>query len=256
MYYMIFIIIRHVTKEMENCNEVWQECYKSIRRFYSNKIVIIDNNSDKTILNTNIMLENCEIVDNENYETRIFAPFLFLLNYDFDRAIILHDGCIIQKFVDFSQFVNCKYIWHFDTKLYDDSFLIERQLSLLENNQPLINMFREKKFTGCMGGCLGIEKQFLINMEKKHKISNLKNIITNQKENIAFERTLSVLCASLYDDITNDLSFEGEIKNMVWGYIYKHFASKQKLFKVTYDGHEKEIDITEKSIIKIFGARK
>lgn len=253
---LIFVILRHVTKAMDNSNDIWQECYKSIRNFYKNKIVIIDNNSDKTILLLNITLENCEIIDFENYQNRLFSPFLFLLNYDFNRAIILHDGCIIQKYVDFSQFIDCKYIWHFDTKLYDNSYLIERQLNSLENNQELVNIFRKKNFTGCMGCCIGIDKTFLVNMEKKYKISNLKNIIINQEEAIAFERTLSVLCFSLSTNIANDLSFEGEIKDMVWGYIYKHFVNKQKIFNVNMEGRDKEIDISTKSIIKIFGARR
>ena len=253
---IIFVIIRHVTKSMNNSNDIWQECYKSIRNFYNNKIIIIDNNSDRTILKQYITLENCEIIDYENYQNRLFSPFLFLLNYDFERAIILHDGCIIQRYVDFSKFINCKFIWHFDTKLYDNLYLIERHLKNLENNHEIINIFRENKFTGCMGCCLGIDKNFLINMENKHKISNLKNLITNQEEAIAFERTISILCFALYPDLINDLSFEGEIKDMVWGYIYKHFINKQKIFKVMYEGYEKEIDISTKSIIKIFGARK
>jgi hypothetical protein len=253
---IIFVIIRHVNKSMNNCNEVWQECYKSIRNFYNNKIIIIDNNSDKSILKCDILLENCEIINNENYETRLFSPYLFLLNYDFNRAIILHDGCILQKYVDFSLFQNVKYVWHFDTKFYDNLFLIERQLKSLINNSDLLNIFREKKFIGCMGCCLGIDKKFLMDLEKLYKISNLKNIINNQAESIAFERTISVLCFSLHPCIANDLSFEGEICDMVWGYIYEHYNNKQTIFKINCDGYEKEIDISNKSIIKIFGARK
>jgi hypothetical protein len=253
---IIFVIIRHVTKAMDNSNDIWQECYKSIRNFYNNKILIIDNNSDKKILNNDNIVENCEIVNNENYETRLFSPYLFLINYDFDRAIILHDGCIIQKYVDFSQFLNCKFIWHFDTRLYDNSYVIERQLNILENNEELNKIFREKKFTGCMGCCLGIDKKMLMELERLYKISNLINIIKNQEETIAFERIISILCFSLYPNIINDLSFEGEIKDMVWGYTYRNFMDKQKIFKVKYEGYEKEIDISTKSIIKIFGARK
>jgi hypothetical protein len=240
---------------MDNSNDLWQECYKSIRQFYNNKIVIVDNNSDKTILNHDITLENCEIVYNEIYKTNLFSPYSFLINYDFERAIILHDGCIFQKFVDFSQFSNCKFIWHFDTKLYDNLYLIERQLNILENNQELIKIFREKRYTGCMGCCLGIDKKMLMELEKLYKISNLKNIIKNQEEAIAFERIISILCFSLYPNIIDDLSFEGEIKDMVWGYRYRDFMNKQKIFKVNYEGYEKEIDISTKSIIKIFGAR-
>jgi hypothetical protein len=252
----IFVIIRHVNKTMPNCNEVWQECYKSIRKFYNNKIIIIDNNSDLDVLKYDILLENCETINNKYYETRLFSPFLFLLNYDFNRAIIMHDGCIFQKYVDFSKFQNCKFIWHFDTKIYDNKLLIEEQINVLENKIILLDIFRKQKITGCMGCCLGIDKKFLMELENVYKISNLKNIITDQEKAIAFERTISVLCFSLYPDIINDLSFEGEIINMVWGYIYQHYVNKQKIFKIPSDNGEREIDISNKSIIKIFGARK
>lgn len=58
----IFIITRHVTQDMKNCDEVWKECYKNIRKFYTNKIIIIDNNSDYDVLKEDILLENCEII--------------------------------------------------------------------------------------------------------------------------------------------------------------------------------------------------
>ena len=252
---IIFVLIRHVTKKMSNSNEVWQECYKSIRKFYNNKILIIDNNSDYDIIKYDILLENCEIIKNPNYETRLFSPFLFLLNHEFNRAIILHDGCIFQKHVDFLKFKNSKFIWHFNTKTYDNLFLIKNQINNLTNNSQLFSLLKYNKFIGCMGCCIAIEKSFLNVMEKMYKISNLKNIINNQEEAIAFERTISILCFSLYPNIINDLSFEGEISSMVWGYTYKDFINKKLLFNSTIDNNI-QIDISQKSIVKIFGARK
>jgi hypothetical protein len=95
-------------------------------------------------------------------------------------------------------------------------------------------------------------------IEDKYKISNLVEIINNQESAIAFERIISIICFTLYPNIINDLSFEGEIKNMVWGYIYKHFVDNVKVFKsIDSDTRrEFEIDISEKSIVKIFGGRK
>ena len=62
----------------------------------------------------------------------------------------------------------------------------------------------------------------------------------------------------MYPNLINDLSFEGEIKSMVWGYLYKHFVNNVKVFKwIDYDTRQEvEVDISNKSIIKIFGARK
>ena len=54
----IFIMLRHITKNCLNSEEIWKECYKSIRKFYKNKIIILDNNSDYSIVNNDLELEN------------------------------------------------------------------------------------------------------------------------------------------------------------------------------------------------------
>ena len=100
-------------------------------------------------------------------------------------------------------------------------------------------------------------KNKLMQLEIKFKISNLKHIINNQNDEIAFERTIAILCFSEKKNLINDLSFEGEVKYMVWGYKYSHYINKQQYFEqIEWDTHKNiTIDISQKSIIKIFGAR-
>jgi len=254
----VFIILRHVTTNLTNSDEIWKECYKSIRLFYKNKIIIIDNNSDYSIIKNTIELENCEIINSSVFNSRLFSPFYELLKINFNKGIIIHDGVIFKKFVDFDHFDDVKFIWHFNMKQYDDVNLIEKQISVLKNNDILFNIFREKQFIGCMGGCLAITKNFLTNLEEKFKISNLVNVINNQEEAIAFERTISILCFSEKPNLIHDLSFEGETKYMIWGYRYSDYINNKKYFEQTeWDTNKKVvIDIDSKSIIKIFGARK
>jgi len=258
MHNYVFVILRHVTKTLNNSDEIWKECYKSIRKFYDNKIIIIDNNSDYSIIKNNIKLDNCEIINCSIFNSRLFSPFYELLNINFEKAIIIHDGVIFQKFVDFSKFEDVKFIWHFNMKKYDDINLIKKQLSVLSNNNILFDIFKNNNFTGCMGCCLAITKDFLMKLENKFKISNLKNIIQNQTDAIAFERTLSLLCFSEKQNLIEDLSFEGEIKHMIWGYSYTDYINNKTVFQVKdWETNENlSIDIKEKSIIKIFGARK
>ena len=59
---LTFVILRYVIDE--NTNKAWQECYKNIRKFYNNKIVIIDDHSDKKYL-SKIDLTNCYIIQSE-----------------------------------------------------------------------------------------------------------------------------------------------------------------------------------------------
>ena len=254
----IFIILRHVTKDLDNSCEIWKECYKSIRFFYSNKIIIIDNNSHYSIIKNDIELYNCYIINSSAFNSRLFSPFYELLNINFKKAIIIHDGVIFKKFVDFNNFEDIKFIWHFNIKQYDNIDLIGKQLSVLTNNDILYSIFKQKNFIGCMCCCLSITKDFLIKLEDKFKISNLKNIIKNQQDAIAFERTISILCFSLKPELIDDLSFEGEIKYMVWGYRYSDYINNKRYFEQTEWDTNKNvvIDITNKSIIKIFGDRK
>jgi hypothetical protein len=39
---IVFVILRHVSNSQQN---YWIRCYESIRKFYENKIIIIDDNS-------------------------------------------------------------------------------------------------------------------------------------------------------------------------------------------------------------------
>ena len=61
-----FIIVRHVNSE--KTNKYWIEAYSLIRKYYNNKIVIIDDNSDYNFINYNseyIDIINCEFIKSE-----------------------------------------------------------------------------------------------------------------------------------------------------------------------------------------------
>jgi hypothetical protein len=245
---VIFVVIRHITKKLNNSHDIWKACYNSIRKFYSNKIIVIDNNSDYSLFNDDDnTLINCEIINSQYPENRLFSPFFELLKIDFNRAVIIHDGVIFQKYVDFTCFNSVKYIWHFDTKDFDNHNLINKQLDALDNNTDLHCIFKEKQFVGCMGCCLAITKTFLNTLQERHNIQNLVKYIENQEDAIAFERTISLLCCLNYPEIISDISFEGEIRNMSWGYRYSNFINNNKIVN--------GVDITDKHIIKIFCAR-
>ena len=55
-----FILLRHVNSEKTNF--YWQECYKCIRKYYSNKIIIIDDSSKEEFIKFDFDLINCNIV--------------------------------------------------------------------------------------------------------------------------------------------------------------------------------------------------
>lgn len=76
-----------------------------------------------------------------------------------------------------------------------------------------------------MGCCLAITKDFLKKIRRYFYDIKTKNIINNQNDAIAFERTIAILCFTLYPGLINDISFEDEIKHMVWGYRYNDYVN-------------------------------
>lgn len=88
-----FIIIRNVSNLSHN--NLWKECYSCIRKFYTNKIVIIDTGSIRQYLDI-IPLENCVIVFNEEPNKAMISAYYHLYNKKFfDKAVILQDSVFI-----------------------------------------------------------------------------------------------------------------------------------------------------------------
>lgn len=237
---MIFVILRHIS---ESTKDLYKECYKSIRKFYNHEIIIIDNYSNKEFMDKDFVMTNCSIIENElNANLRLYLPFYKLLHIDFDTAIIIHDGTIFHEYIDFSNLSPFKTIWHFDTKQYDDIPLIKQQLYSLTNHHELLDILHNRTYFGSLGACVIITKDFLMKLEHKYKISNLKNIIHSKNHACAFERTIIILGLSLYPDLKYDKSVCGEIGTMTWGLNLNDYKKYLNLHK-------------KKPIVKLFGAR-
>lgn len=222
---LIFIMLRYIENDYHNYH--WIESYKSIRKFYNNcKIYIIDSNSKKSYIENNEILENCEIINSCIPNSRLYTPFYYLIKNlisNYDTAVIIHDSLIINNYINFMDINKVKYLWHFETHLYDNKSLELRQIEHLNNNKELIKLYNELNWHGCLGCMLVIKKNFINEIENKFNLSNLVNIINNKDEAISFERVISILCYYLYPQIKNDISYCGDIKNMIWGYSYRQY---------------------------------
>ena len=58
-----FIITRHVNSEKTNL--YWNLCIQSIRKFYTNQIIVIDDNSNKNFVKEEFPYQNVEYVQSE-----------------------------------------------------------------------------------------------------------------------------------------------------------------------------------------------
>ena len=205
IYYMIdtckfqigFIMIRHVNSIATN--EMWQICYNSIRKFYNNLIIIIDDNSLTEYL-THIDTVNCTIVKSEFPKRGELLPYYYYIKTKyFDRAIIIHDSMRITQYYDFTNISNYKNytrLFSFNNCAYkmDISYFKEAS-SYLTNGPSLYNYHLNNinRTIGCFGVCYIIDYNYIIEIENKYKISNLIKFIDTRPKRQTLERLLSCL---------------------------------------------------------------
>lgn len=230
-----FIIIRHVNSE--KTNNYWIECYKSIRKYYNNKIIIIDDNSNYNFIKyDNLNIYNCEIVQSEYTSNgEILAYYYFYKNKYFEKAVIIHDSIFIQKYINFNEYDNIKYLWHFTHHWDNDT----EELVLLEYlNKNLVNELIEfyhnkDKWYGIFGTQSVIDYKFLDKIIKKYDLFNLLNIINNREKRMNFERIFGLLCCYENSNLVNNPSIFGIIHHYIhWGYTYDSYINDKNTDKL------------------------
>lgn len=230
---MGFIISRHITCDLSN--NYWIESYKCIRKYYNNKIIIIDDNSDYNyVKNEETTLVNCTIINSEFKKSGEILPYYYLYKYRFfNKAVILHDSVFINKYINFEKYNNIKFIWHF-THHWDNE---TEELELLNklNNTNLTSFYHNKdKWYGCYGAQSFIEYKFLDILVKKYNIFSLIEYINKRELRMNFERIFGLIC--MYEtDILSECSMFGIIHHYIhWGYLYNNYILDKKEEKIDH----------------------
>lgn len=236
-----FIILRKVIDE--KTDKLWIRCYNSIRKFYNNRILIIDDNSDYKYLTVNKELVNTSIIYSEFKNSGEILTLYYYHKYNFcDRVIILHDSMYINKKIDFvnlKNFNNYTRIFSFSSKWYNfDNQFIYPQINKLNNSQEIkdYHNINKEKLIGCFGCSMVIEYHFLNLLQEKYNIFNLIDIISNRDHRKGLERTLSCILkkseidlnfetiTDLYGTIHKHIDLQKNNKNDV--YIFKEFIGR------------------------------
>ena len=236
-----FIILRKVVDN--DTDKLWIRCYESIRKFYDNRIIIIDDNSDYKYLTVDKDLINTSIVYSEFKNRGEILSFYYYHKYNFcDRAVILHDSMYICKKIDFSSienFNNYTRLFSFSNKWYNfDNVNIEPQINQLDNSEELLNYHHKNKsnMIGCFGCTMVIEHHFLNFIVKKYNLFNLLNIVTTRNHRKGLERTMSLILkkseeelnfntiTDLYGTIHKHIDLQKEKKDKI--FIYKEFVGR------------------------------
>ena len=235
-----FIIVRHVNSE--KTNKYWIEAYRSIRKYYNNKIVIIDDNSDYNFVNYNseyIDIINCEFIQSEyNCRGEILGYYYYHKYNFFEKALIIHDSVFIQKYINFDKYDNVKFIWHFESKWFDETeetHLIKH----LNHSNDLLKHYNNKE---CIHGCFGVQSvityNFLNKIHEKYNFFKLLDYVDTRKLRMDIERVFALICINECEQLKFEPSIFGIIHNyMRFGYTYDEYCNDKK----TYNLHNYEI---------------
>lgn len=204
-----FIMIRYVNSE--TTNKLWQECYKCIRRFYDNPIVIIDDNSDSNFLTT-LEMTNVTIIQSEYPRRGELLPYYYFLREAFfDTAVILHDSVFIQKPIKFNK-VN-RYIWHFTTHQWDNIKGETEYIRKLSNHEPLLDFYNSKeKWYGCFGVMSVITYKMIYDINVKYNFFILLDSIRTRQQRMKLERIFAVILSYESRFKKEDCSYFGDIE--------------------------------------------
>ena len=196
-YSIGFVMIRHVCSNETNI--AWQNCYNSIRQFYNNKIVIIDDNSNPQYLTT-IELINTTIINSEFPKRGELLPYYyFIKNKFFDRMIVIHDSMSIKQYFDFdkiNRYKNYTRLFSFGNNAYQIDIKYFKEMTQYLKGGNILYQYHLnniKRLIGCFGICYVIDHTYLLEIERKYNISNLVNYVDTRPKRQTLERLLSCL---------------------------------------------------------------
>ena len=187
----VFVILRNIQKTSDN--DLWLSAYQSIRQYYTNQIIIIDDNSS---LNTfNGKLVNTEIIQSEYNGAGEILPYHYFLKEKWaDTMIFLHDSMVIHRlFTDDELDHEVVIHWHFNEK---DKAIVKKSVALLSyltKSKEIEEYIVNGEWVGVFGGASIIDLSVVEMLEEKYKITNLVNFIRTRKQRQLVERVLGMI---------------------------------------------------------------
>jgi len=198
-----FIVLRHVNSE--ESNEFWKNSYHCIRKYYSNLIVIIDDNSNEYL--TPMPMKNVIVINSEYPGRGELLPYYYYSKHKwFNQAVILHDSAFINKKIDFH--VNSyNFLWEFTMHRADKPHMERPLIKALKNNEGLSELYESGQWKGCFGVMMVVNHSLLKEIDKQYDLSRLLPLIKNREDRMALERVIACLfqtkgaAVSMFGDI-------------------------------------------------------
>jgi hypothetical protein len=231
-----FIIPRCIRTPLHN--EYWIECINHIRKFYNEKIIIIDDNSIIKNEKDLEMFENVSIVYSEPDKQGCgeFLGYYYAWKYKpFKKFIVLHDTMFIQEKINFPEDQNVVFLWYFDDwkhHSYNHSMKIINCIN--KNKDSIINLFHDtNSWNGCFGVSSFIKLDFLEKIFEKYDLSKLVNHIKNRTDREAMERIFAVIFYLNEEKLKVNPSIYGNVlEYKPWGQRWEEYKINKPNYKM------------------------
>lgn len=198
----VFVILRHLRNSQDN--DLWISSYHSIRKFYTNKIIIIDDNS--TVNTVNGKLFNTEIIMSDwNGAGELLPYYYFLKNKWADRMIFLHDSMFLNRPFRPSELEGpVRFHWHFSKAAKADKRVLT-YLSLLSESDDVAEFAATSRWYGCFGGASIISWDIVQQLEERYSLcTQLILSVRTRSDREAVERVIGILL--FYEGIIEETS--------------------------------------------------
>jgi hypothetical protein len=189
----VFVILRNIRTTRDN--DLWMASYQSVRRFYTNKIIIIDDNSDINTVNGKLV--NTEVIRSDyNGAGEVLPYYYFFVNKWADRMVFLHDSMFLhRRFTDAELSGAVRFHWHFSNTEIRNDRKIGTYLSMLPNHEGLLEYANQpdSAWNGCFGGTSIIDLDIVTQLEEAYSFfSTLVLSIKTRKDRETFERLFGI----------------------------------------------------------------
>jgi hypothetical protein len=236
-----FIVTTCIKNEIHSNQLI--RCLNSIRKYHSDNIIYLINDSDSLydIFLNNLInsFNNVKLIPSYNKGCGEQQIFKFILDcHDIDNndnVIYIHDSVILKRsFDNISDIDDIKFIWHFtnhrihwdnifeektpyniNNHIITHSDLINHYLAKYFNlypdfvNYALYMMNNKDKWVGCMGYKCIINKKCLINMNDIINFSDIFLKFNTRRERIVNESIFSIICHYIFPNINFENSYGG-----------------------------------------------
>ena len=221
----VFVILRHLRTRSDN--DLWISSYNSIRRHYTNKIIIIDDNS---LINTvNGKLHQTEVLQSDYAGAGEILPYYYFLMYRWaNRMIFVHDTMFLYRPFHVEEVdTDARFHWSFVNSDTTSTARLQQIIPSLRNHQELLPYVSQpESWRACFGVAMVVGIEVVERLEQKYKLfSTMTMMIRNRKDREMAERLLGLVmfhekivsvetCSNFGDILAYPNAFQSERSNL------------------------------------------